>query len=194
MDGGHLRRVGWGGLLFGGCHQPPSCKYAPWGFAESNSDRHECGFKTRSARIQSEALTAPGPAVNAHFSPEERQVISEEGHLHHHRRRRYSTGKVQPAYCLSPFTCGPYQEVGLGADIQSQACPSANLVQEDQSWAIRIAPRGRVTAARRRPPSICSPVKRAETFGMRAPFHGIMGRGGRWVGEGSVSGIKHRGN
>lgn len=123
--------------------------------------------------------TAPGPAVNTHFSPAGRQVISEEGHLHH-RCRRYSTGKVQAAY----WTCGPYQEVGLGVDIQSQACSAANLVQEDQSRAIRIAPRGRVTSARRRPLNICSPVKRAETFGMRVPFHGIMGRGGGGVGVG----------
>lgn len=72
------------------------------------------------------------------------------------------------------FTRGPYQEV----DIQSQVCSSANWVQEDQSETIRIAPRGRITSARRRLSSICSLVKRAETFRMRAAFHGITERGG----------------
>lgn len=52
-------------------------------------------FKWCSAWIHSEVLE--GLAVNAHFSPQGRPVVLEEGHLHHGNFTR----KVQPAYCLS---------------------------------------------------------------------------------------------
>lgn len=70
-------------------------------------------------------------------------------------------------------------------------------MQEDQSQAIRIDPQGQITSARRRLSSICSLVKRAETFRIRAALHGIIeggGEDGGRMGGGLVFGIKYQEN